>query len=199
MRGAERWTSSEAGRKLNFAMPNHASKMYEYLMSSMTCSDHQDADSPRAETTAERVDRNLTELLQELRVALPGVQVLFAFLLVVPFNQRFALADAVARTTYFVTLVLTAAASIFLIAPSFHHRWEFRHQRKERVVLTGNGLAVIGLVLLALAMTGVVLLVTEFLYGLLVGILTAAAVGGLFAAVWFALAIAVERLPRRQS
>jgi uncharacterized protein DUF6328 len=156
----------------------------------MTLPRRQDADSPRSESTAERVDRNLTELLSELRVALPGVQVLFAFLLVVPFNQRFEGADPLARTTYFVTLLLTAAASIFLIAPSFHHRWQFRRRRKERVVLTGNALALVGLVLLALAMTGVVLLVTEFLFGPPVGTLTAAAVAGLFGAVWFGIAAA---------
>jgi Family of unknown function (DUF6328) len=159
----------------------------------MTLPRRQDADSPRPESTAERVDRNLTELLSELRVALPGVQVLFAFLLVVPFNQRFGAADRLARTTYFVTLLLTAAASIFLIAPSFHHRWNFRRQRKERVVLTGSALALVGLVLLALAMTGVVLLVTEFLFGPLAGALTAAAVAGMFGAVWFGIAAAGRR------
>jgi MFS family permease len=156
----------------------------------MTTSTRQDTDSPRSESTAERVDRNLTELLSELRVALPGVQVLFAFLLVVPFNQRFEGADPLARTTYFVTLLLTAAASIFLIAPSFHHRWQFRRRRKERVVLTGNALALVGLVLLALAMTGVVLMVTEFLFGPVVGGLASAAVACLFGAVWFGIAAA---------
>jgi amino acid transporter len=156
----------------------------------MTIPRRQDADIPRAESTAERVDRNLTELLSELRVALPGVQVLFAFLLVVPFNQRFGAADALARTTYFVTLLLAAAASIFLIAPSFHHRLLFRRRRKERVVLTGNALALVGLVLLALAMTGVVLMVTEFLFGPFVGGLASAAVACLFGTVWFGIAAA---------
>lgn len=159
----------------------------------MTDPGRQDGGIQRSESTAERIDRNLNEMLAELRVALPGVQVLFAFLLVVPFNQRFGGADRLARTTYFVTLLLTAAASIFLIAPSFHHRWLFRRQRKERVVLTGNRLAVVGLVLLALAMTGVVLMVTEFLLGPPVGLLTAAAVAGLFGGVWFGVAAGLRR------
>jgi len=72
---------------------------------------------PRSETREERLDRNLLELLNELRVALPGVQVLFAFLLVVPFNQRFAAATSLQRQVYFAALLLTAAASVCLIAP----------------------------------------------------------------------------------
>lgn len=139
----------------------------------------------RDESPEQRVDRNLAELLQELRVALPGVQVLLAFLLVVPFNARFGSADAVVRVTYFVTLVLTTAATVFLIAPSFHHRWRFRQQQKERVVLIGNGLARIGLVLMALAITGVILLVTEFLFGPALAAVTATAVAALFVGVWY--------------
>src|SRR2546423_3941791 len=134
----------------------------------------------RPETEQERVDRNLQEMLGELRVALPGVQVLFAFLLVVPFNQRFPAVTEFQRWTYFITLLLTAASAIFLIAPSFHHRIQFRHQEKEEVVLVGNRLALIGLTLLALAMTGVVLLVTDFLFGSLTAAITTAAVAVLF-------------------
>src|SRR2546423_4816528 len=109
---------------------------------------------PRPESREERLDRNLAELLQELRVALPGVQVLFAFLLVVPFNQRFTATTPGQRAIYFVTLLLTAAATVFLIAPSVHHRVQFRRQEKEEIVVVGNGLAVIGLAVLAVAMTG---------------------------------------------
>jgi drug/metabolite transporter (DMT)-like permease len=151
-------------------------------------------DSPRPETKDERLDRNLMELLNELRVGLPGVQVLFAFLLVVPFNQRFTAATEFQRWIYFITLLLTAASAIFLIAPSFHHRLQFRHQEKEEVVLVGNALALIGLTLLALAMTGVVLLVTEFLFGGWTAAITTAAVAALFALVWYA--IPVRRLLR---
>jgi Family of unknown function (DUF6328) len=142
----------------------------------------------RQETQEQRVDRNLMELLGELRVALPGVQVLFAFLLVVPFNQRFLATSLFQRLLYFATLLLTAAAAILLIAPSFHHRLRFRHQEKERIVVVGNTLAVIGLTLLALAMTCVVLLVTDFLFGHAVGAVTTAAMAVAFGIVWYALA-----------
>ena len=148
-----------------------------------------DPDSPRAESQEERLDRNLTELLQELRVALPGVQVLFAFLLVVPFNQRFTATTPGQRAVYFVTLLLTAAASVFLIAPSVHHRVQFRRQEKEEIVVVGNGLAVIGLALLAVAMTGAVVLVTDFLAGDGAAALTGGLLLLLFAGVWYVLPI----------
>src|SRR5918999_2862223 len=107
----------------------------------------------RRESDEERLDRNLQELLGELRVALPGVQVLFAFLLVVPFNPGFAEVTAFQEKLYLVTLLLAAAASALLIAPSVHHRILFRRQEKEFLVVTANRLVVIGLGCLALAMT----------------------------------------------
>ena len=107
----------------------------------------------RDESDSERIDRNLQEMIGELRVALPGVQVLFAFLLVVPFNQRFA--DVTCSTHLLpITLLTTAAAAICLIAPSAHHRVEFRQQDKEHIVRTGNRIIILGLGLLAIAMTG---------------------------------------------
>ena len=137
------------------------------------------------ETEKERLDRNLGELLQELRVALPGVQVLFAFLLVVPFNQRFSEITAFQRTVYFVTLLLATAASACLIAPTAHHRIEFRQQDKERIVFGATKLSIIGLALLAAAMTGAVLLITDFLYHSTTVAIVAAAVALLFAILWF--------------
>src|ERR671921_1269779 len=121
-------------------------------------------DNDRGESEKERLDRNLQELLGELRVALPGVQVLFAFLLVVPFNQRFADITSFQRTLYFVTLLLATAATACLIAPTAHHRVEFREQDKERIVFSATKLAIAGLALLAAAMTGAVVLITDFLY-----------------------------------
>jgi uncharacterized protein DUF6328 len=141
----------------------------------------------RPETEEERVDRNLTELLGELRIALPGVQVLFAFLLVVPFNQRFPEVTDFQEKVYFVTLLCTAAASAFLIAPSVHHRITFRRQDKEYLVLMANRLAVIGLTFLAIAMTGVILLVTDVLFGTATTIVATAFVGLMFAVLWYAL------------
>src|SRR5215212_3482288 len=121
----------------------------------------------RHETEEERLDRNLTELLNELRVALPGVQVLFAFLLGVPFTQRFAALAPYQEDIYFGTLICAAAATAFLIAPSAHHRIEFRLRDKHYIVPLANRFAIIGLAFLALAMTGVVLLVTDFIFGVI--------------------------------
>jgi Family of unknown function (DUF6328) len=139
----------------------------------------------RDETEAERVDRNLQEFLGELRVALPGVQVLFAFLLVVPFNQRFPDITDFQKTTYFVTLLFTAAASVCLIAPTAQHRIEFRRQHKEQILLMANRLAVIGLGCLAVAMTGAILLITDLLYGSTTTLIVTLAVGVAFATLWY--------------
>jgi Family of unknown function (DUF6328) len=140
----------------------------------------------RDESEKERLDRNLGELLQELRVALPGVQVLFAFLLVVPFNQRFADITTFQRTVYFVTLLLATAATACLIAPTAHHRIEFRQQDKKRIVFSATKLAVAGLALLAAAMTGAVMLITDLLYHQTTVVIVAGAVALLFMVLWFA-------------
>jgi hypothetical protein len=146
-------------------------------------------DSGREETEQERLDRNLEQLLGELRVALPGVQVLFAFLLVVPFNQRFADITSFQRTVYFVTLLCATAATACLIAPTAHHRVEFRGKDKERIVMGGNKLAIVGLALLATAMTGAITLVTDFLYASTTTAIAAGLVGLLFAVLWYAVPI----------
>jgi hypothetical protein len=122
------------------------------------------SDSGRDETEKERLDRNLNELLQELRVALPGVQVLFAFLLTVPFQQGFQKATSFQKEVYGVTLLLTALASALLMAPSAYHRLEFRQDDKKHIVYMANRLSIIGFAVLAAAMTCAVLLVTDYLY-----------------------------------
>ena len=144
-------------------------------------------ESGRSETELERLDRNLSELLVELRVALPGVQVLFAFLLIVPFTDRFAEVSGFQEKVYFVTLLCAAAASACLIAPSVHHRLMFRQQQKDAVVTMGNRLAVVGLGFLAVAMIGTVLLVTDVLFGPIVTGLGTALVAVTFAVLWYAL------------
>jgi hypothetical protein len=145
---------------------------------------------PRAnETEQERLDRNLIELLNELRVALPGVQVLFAFLLTVPFTQRFTTLTAGQEKVYYATLLCTTASTVLLIAPSAHHRINFRQQEKSYIVFLANKLTIAGLGLLALAMSGVVFLITDVLYG---STATAVATGGTlfaFAVLWYALPI----------
>jgi hypothetical protein len=143
------------------------------------------ASGSRDETEKERLDRNLGELLQELRVALPGVQVLFAFLLVVPFNQRFPEITTFQRTLYFVTLLLATAATACLIAPTAHHRVEFRAQDKKRIVFAATKLAIAGLALLAAAMTGAVMLITDLLYHATTVAIVAGVVAFGFLSLWF--------------
>jgi Family of unknown function (DUF6328) len=141
----------------------------------------------RHETEKERLDRNLQELLQELRVALPGVQVLFAFLLVVPFNVRFPDITNFQQTIYFVTLLLATGATAFLIAPTVHHRVQFREQDKERIVMTANRFTIVGMALLAAAMTGAILLITDLLYKSTTVTIVAALVAVMFALLWYAV------------
>ena len=148
----------------------------------------------RAETEDERVDRNLQEMLGELRVALPGVQVLFAFLLVVPFNQRFADVTQFQKTVFFVTLLCTTASTVCLITPTAHHRLEFRRQHKGAIVRAGNRIVLLGLLLLAIAMTGAVMFVTDFLYSSTTTVVVAVGAGVLFLLLWYA--IPVRRLAR---
>jgi hypothetical protein len=139
----------------------------------------------RGETEKERLDRNLQDLLQGLRVALPGVQVLFAFLLVVPFQQGWTEVTNFQKDVYYATLISTALASAFLIGPSARHRARFRDHDKRWVVLTGNRLATIGMAFLAIAICGVILLITDVLFSLEAALLAALGLLGLIAWMWF--------------
>jgi cobalamin synthase len=111
-------------------------------------------------------DRQMTELLNELRVALPGVQILFAFLLTVPFSQRFSKATDFQQNLYFVTLLATAASAICLIAPSATHRLRFHQRERAYIIESSNRLLIVGLGFLAVAMVCALALITDFLYGL---------------------------------
>lgn len=139
----------------------------------------------RDETPDERFDRNWNELLQELRVAQTGVQILFAFLLTIPFNQRFDTLTDLQRTTYIATLVLTALATLCLIAPVSHHRILFRRGRKQELVEASSNLAGVGLVFLWLSVVGAVFLVFEVVVATSWAIAVAAALGVAFIAVWY--------------
>ena len=139
----------------------------------------------RDESPIERSDRNWNELLQELRVAQTGVQILFAFLLTIPFNQRLAEITAVQRGTYIVTLVLTALATLCLIAPVSHHRILFRRGRKRELVDTSDRLAQVGLAFLWLSVVGAVFLVFEVVVAVSWAIAVAAALGISFIVVWY--------------
>ena len=146
------------------------------------------------ESEKERTDRNLIELLHELRVAITGVQVLFAFLLTVPFQQRFAQVSAFQEKVYFGTLACTALASIFLIAPSIHHRIEFRQGDKAHIVRISNRFAVAGLSFMALAISGVMLLITDLLFKEMAAVVTTAAVVVILALVWYGIPLRRRQL-----
>src|SRR3954447_5023751 len=108
----------------------------------------------RSEDEQERLNRQMMELLNELRVAMPGVQILFGFLLTVPFQQRFSQVNDFQQSVYFVTLVTSAIAAAFLIAPSAYHRVMFEQQDKPNIIHIGTAHMIVGLVALALAMNG---------------------------------------------
>ena len=141
--------------------------------------------SPRDETLEQRADRNLSELLQELRVALPGVQVLFAFLLTVPFSSGFSRLDSFQRNLYFAVLCCAALATVLLIAPSAAHRILFRRQEKEFLVVIANRLMMVGLGVLAIAMSGVMLLISDLLFSRVAAVVVSVITGIAFAGFWY--------------
>ena len=123
-------------------------------------------ETTHGEDRAERLDRELIELMNGLRVILPGVQVLFAFLLTVPFTSRFADVSVDQRAVFFAAFVCTAISSTCLIAPSSYHRLRWRQHDKERLLRSANAFAIAGIVFLGLAITATVFLVTDVLFGL---------------------------------
>lgn len=138
----------------------------------------------RDESRAERIDRELIELLNELRVALPGVQFLFAFLLVVPFQQGATRMTDFQRDVYFATLIAAVVATAFLIAPAAQHRALFRQHDKEDLLRRSNRNAFLGLTVLALALVSAVLLVTDVLFSLPQALIAAAVVAVLVGWMW---------------
>jgi hypothetical protein len=153
-------------------------------------SESSSSDRGRNETEKERLDRNLNELLQELRVALPGVQVLFAFLLTVPFQQGFQKATDFQKEVYGVTLLLTAVATALLITPSAYHRLEFRQDDKRHIVFMANKFSIAGFAVLAAAMTSAVLLVTDFLYSSTTSVIATVGAGVVLYGLWYVLPLA---------
>ena len=144
--------------------------------------------SVREETPKQRQDRELIELLNELRIALPGVQVLFAFLLAVPFAQGWKRVTNFQKNVFFVGFIAAAVASALLIAPSAYHRLRFRVEDKERIVLVSNRLAILGLFFLAVSIMACVMLVTDFIFDTTTAIATTAALGCVFVSLWYGLA-----------
>jgi hypothetical protein len=118
------------------------------------------------ENDHERTDRQMGELLQELRIALPGVQILFAFLLTVPFAQGFTRVTDFQRNLFFAVLLTTAASTACFIAPTATHRLRFHQRERAYVVESSNRLLIAGLVFLSLAIVGAVALITDYMFGL---------------------------------
>ena len=139
------------------------------------------------ESKSERLNRELMELLQELRVVIPGVQVLLAFLLTAPFQQRFAQLPGSLRNAFFASIACATLATAFLIAPSAHHRLRWRAGEKERLVRLGNLMAIAGTVFLAAAIVLAVYVVTNVLFTTDMALWTALAFVVVFAGLWYVL------------
>jgi hypothetical protein len=141
----------------------------------------------------ERLNRRLIELLNEIRVAMPGVQVLFGFLLAVPFQQRFAEATAFQRDVYFFTLVASALATALFIAPTAYHRMMFGEGDRPHIIKVGTRLLILGLIALALAMNGAVLLICDVLFGPVTVVVTTVATTSVFVWLWFGMGLLRRR------
>src|SRR5215218_6883533 len=141
------------------------------------------------ESANDRRARELVELLQELRIVLPGVQVLFAFLLTVPFSAGFGDVSTLQKVVFFGTLVCTALSAALLIAPSVHHRLLWRQQAREHRLRVANQLAITGMVLLVPGMVGAVFVITDILYGSTAAAAGIAVITAFFVYVWFVMPI----------
>jgi hypothetical protein len=139
------------------------------------------------ESTGERLDRELMELLQGIRVVMPGVQVLLAFLLTVPFQQRFAQLPGSLRNAFFAAIACATLATVLLIAPSTHHRLLFRAREKEWLLRVGNQMALWGTVLLGASIVLALYVVTNVLFTSEQALLTTAIAIVVFAGLWYVL------------
>jgi Family of unknown function (DUF6328) len=151
----------------------------------------------RHETELERCDRNLVELLQEVRVAQTGVQVLFGFLLAVAFTQRFQSISAFQRTVYFITLLAAGGAAVMLIAPTAYHRILFRRGDKLHLVNVANRFTLVGLAGVAVAMVGVVLLISDAMFTTPATVVVTVLAAATCITTWFAMPLGRRRLLER--
>jgi cation transport ATPase len=132
-------------------------------------------------------DRQVAEILQELRVAITGGQILFGFLMTVPFAQRWTQTDDFQRTLFLITLVAIATATGCFIAPTAAHRLRFHQGDRSFLVAYGNAAAIAGLLFLLTAMTSAMLLVTDFVFSRTTAVVATAAVGMVLLILWFAV------------
>ncbi len=158
----------------------------------------QDASHPvaawgRRETELERADRNLHELVQEVRVVQTGVQVLFGFLLTVPFTVRFADVTSFQRTLYFAALLMAGTSAVLLIAPASQHRIVFRRDDKRHLLQMAHRYAIAGMAVLGATMTVSVALVTDVLYGRPLTLIASLVTGGGLALFWYGLPLSRRR------
>jgi Family of unknown function (DUF6328) len=162
--------------------------------------EHERLQGPQpGEDEKERVDRELIELLNELRVALPGVQVLFAFLLTVPFQQKFGQITSPQKTAYLVSFFAAALGTALLIAPSSYHRLRFRRGDKEKMLFTSNRLVLWGMGLVAVAMTGAVFVITDLVLGVPAASVVTAGIAGWFVWFWYGLPLLRKLGDRRHA
>ena len=152
----------------------------------------------RDEAKAERLDRELIELLNELRVMLPGVQALFAFLLIVPFSERFESTTRTERVAYYIAFAAAALCSILFIAPSVYHRVQFRQHDKEGLLRVSNGLVIAGTVVLGIGIAASIYVVTGFLADDLLALIVSIAALLLLSALWWGLPLS-RRLRSKHS
>jgi amino acid transporter len=150
------------------------------------------------ETDEQRHNRELIELLNELRVALPGVQVLFAFLLAVPFANGFPKLSPTGRDVFFAAFIATALSTVLLIAPSSYHRLRWRQRDKERMLIISNVLTIAGLLCLAVAITCVVFVITDFLFHVAWASVFTAFIAAMFLIFWYGLPLAAAIQDYRQ-
>jgi hypothetical protein len=150
------------------------------------------------ESKEDRHNRELIELLNELRVALPGVQVLFAFLLAVPFANGFPKLGKVDRDIFFVAFIATAVSTVLLIAPSSYHRLRWRQHDKEKLLVTSNALTIAGLACLAIAITSVVFVITDFLFRRTWAATFSAFIAACFLLLWYGLPLVAAIQDRRR-
>jgi amino acid transporter len=147
----------------------------------------EDERPPQEETPKERADRELIELLNELRIVLPGVTVLLAFLLAVPFAKGWPKTTAFQRDVFVVAFLAAALSVALLAAPSSYHRLRFRHGNKERMVRVGGRLAIAGIAAFAVSLEAVVLLVMDFVLSRGPAIVAAAALFAVVGVLWYGL------------
>ncbi len=145
------------------------------------------AEHGHEESAEETLDRNMIELLNELRVSGTGIQVMFAFLLVVPFNAGYRRMSQFDRIDYFTALLCIAIAATLLIAPSIHHRLLFRHHQRAYIVRTANRAAIVGTAFLGVGLTAILVLISNFVFGGVAAVTVGTLAGVVVITLWFAI------------